>query len=53
MPEWQFVMSINFWSQNEEDAQDEAQGFGEAIFKYENVLSVEAPFSPTWIRDDE
>ncbi len=53
MPEWQFVMSINFWAQNEERANELAQAIGEQIFCEDDVNSVEAPFSPTWVRDDD
>ena len=53
MPEWRLTLDINFWAQNEDEASETAQALGENIFVFDDVNSVEAPFAPTWVKDDD
>jgi hypothetical protein len=52
MPEWDITLKVNFWAQNEEEAHEMAQAISEQIFLHDDVNEVEAPFAPTWRRDD-
>jgi hypothetical protein len=53
VPEWDITLKINYYAQNEEKAIELADALGSEIFGWDDVNEVEAPFAPTWRKDDD
>lgn len=53
MPEWAFDLKVNFYAPDDDYAAELAQAIGEQIFVLDDVNSVEAPFGPVWVKDDD